>query len=926
MGADTFTVSVDDAYVAHLNTTRNGVTKQLAFRLREMTPPGDYVLASTPGTFDVTAYGARGDLSPDDTAGIAANTAAIQAAVTAALSAASAGGAVYFPPPKTSYYVSDTILVNGSGLSLVGAAPGALDAPVFTQTVYGKTIFRFIGSRSTIRNLSGQYGKTTVLAQPVAVNATTLVVANASTIAANDWLILDQATTCGGSGLLEQVQVLSVAGNTITLQSSTPVTLAHAAGVWVRDQATVSGSLDGDPGRDAAGFAVFNDGDACGVIDCAVVAMVTAVKFRGVRSSNQLNNLDNFVKGLITNFVQFGALSKQQTRYTLRRIRFYNATGGQTTAPGHGFYLSTNTGLSGTWLSGKTYNQFDQVSFGGVQYVALVGNNVGHQPDVSPTFWGLGRTDAQPGYLSFSYEVQILDFIADPGFDFKDWSAGKAKNVIGGVFSSFNVIHAVRAIDMEQCTDVEVSSYSFSKFIVPNGSDSSAAAINLLNCVRCAIRAGTVDLTQDDGTSAIDMPAVLNRVSTSLGANPLTAGSYNTFSGVVVFSNFSSGFTSAAFRNTGGKHNQFIGCTLIERGGQNNYVYRFSQDNTAQAWPGGCRVVNPIVDGATNIVTVDANTTSPADATIAIEVSLDPNLLPLGYKISDPGGGAVTSYSYVPKITASGPANGTALLPGTVNRFGSGQTGNNYPLPDASTVLPLPIYAITTNSGGRYTYQFTPAAGTVNGATSYVVVADHENKVVVFIPDGTNWWAFAMPIFAPYAPRTPAMHTMIEWNGDPAVGGGGTGALTSGSLYVFQIRAQGGKQISNVEIVVGTLGSGFSNENSAAVFDASGNQISKTADQATPWASTGRKSMALAAPFTPKNGDILYVAVLCNATTPIALRIMGSNNLLANVGFSTTSASNEFGVAATSQTTMPSSITPANITQTGSVVAWVGLS
>ena len=652
----------------------------------------------------MTQFGAVGDNTTDDTV-------AIQAAYTAA--GANGGGTVFWPQPPVSYKITAAINVPAGVCSEGLFGMGTSDYPVITQWTYGLTIFTCGGSTPnsgdhiTIRDLSGQYGPTTTLAGTIAAGVSSLVVLAAGTIAALDWLILDQYPN------LEQVQVSAAysGGTTIPLASAT--TLAHANSAWVRDQAAVTGpSVYNSPARDVAGFANFTNGNDCRVERCGIQAMVTGVKFRGIPSTNASNNYNNSVVDLQTDYVQFACLAQQQTNFKNTRNRYTTATEGQTTAPGHGLYMTGLIGPAGAWASGTTYALYQQVTQGTalsgtaaftvgsatvtfstgqsltagnwllpssqgtnyiiqtvnsptqvtlaapysgttagaatvtlnpIQYISLSAGNVGNSPVSSPSFWSPQSYPSLAfGWRSRNYDVTVTDAFCNPGANFKDWSGIKIKFTTGGTIKGTIVDGAVRGFDFQEFHGASCDGISFLNFIPPISSDSSAAAIDLLDCNWTSIGAGTVQLSTSSG-GAIDMPVVLSRVD---GTNdPITGvplGHDNTFSDIAAFSNYDNLFTSQAFR-TQCLRDRFVNCYLNDSGGQNPPAFGFTFNSTTNTYANGSQLITPTVVGTTHVAFVSSGSTG-------VVWSIDNNLVPANPVYTDPGGGAVITNAYVTNV------------------------------------------------------------------------------------------------------------------------------------------------------------------------------------------------------------------------------------------------------------------------------------
>lgn len=119
------------------------------FVVQQVVTSGDFTQLAGPGTYNVKAFGAKGDGTTDDTT-------AIQNAVTAA---SAASGKVYFP--TGTYIVSATITVTGDGVVVEGAQRGDTDHPcgtivrVTASAFTGTSLFSFQQSGTPARPLAG---------------------------------------------------------------------------------------------------------------------------------------------------------------------------------------------------------------------------------------------------------------------------------------------------------------------------------------------------------------------------------------------------------------------------------------------------------------------------------------------------------------------------------------------------------------------------------------------------------------------------------------------------------------------------------------------------------------------------------------------------------------------------------------------------
>lgn len=112
----------------------------------------------------------------------------------------------------------------------------------------------------------------------------------------------------------------------------------------------------------------------------------------------------------------------------------------------------------------------------------------------------------------------------------------------------------------------------------------------------------------------------------------------------------------------------------------------------------------------------------------------------------------------------------------------------------------------------------------------------------------------------------PADHGLIAWAFDPS-NASLTAQPTAGLLQMVKVRILVASTITNVWLYVGTAGATLTaGRNFAALYNSSLGLLSATADQATPWASTGTKSAALTTPQSVAAGDY-FVGFYWNGTT-----------------------------------------------------------
>ena len=133
------------------------------------------------------------------------------------------------------------------------------------------------------------------------------------------------------------------------------------------------------------------------------------------------------------------------------------------------------------------------------------------------------------------------------------------------------------------------------------------------------------------------------------------------------------------------------------------------------------------------------------------------------------------------------------------------------------------------------------------------------------------------------------------------------------------------RTITNIVLFVGTAGATLTAGSCwAGIYDASGNRLGQTADQATAWTTTGTKTMAISGgPLSLTEGYYWVAFVATGTTIPAILRASGVGGAAINTGLA--AASTRFGTYGTSQTTLPATLTPASIGQSNNAW-WAALS
>ncbi|MFE6903778.1 hypothetical protein ACFVFJ_44355 [Streptomyces sp. NPDC057717] len=172
----------------------------------------------------------------------------------------------------------------------------------------------------------------------------------------------------------------------------------------------------------------------------------------------------------------------------------------------------------------------------------------------------------------------------------------------------------------------------------------------------------------------------------------------------------------------------------------------------------------------------------------------------------------------------------------------------------------------------------------------------------------------------------PSDHGLISWTFDPA-NTIDVSTLASGTVYMAAVRVRERTTLSNISIYLSSAGVTLTaGQNFAGIYNSSGTRLAVTADQASAWASSGAKTMALAAPVAVYPGTY-YIALVCNATTPIVVSRGSGNAGQVNIGLTAgTARYTSGGTGWVTQTSLPASGTLANRGIASIISFWAAVS
>jgi len=176
-----------------------------------------------------------------------------------------------------------------------------------------------------------------------------------------------------------------------------------------------------------------------------------------------------------------------------------------------------------------------------------------------------------------------------------------------------------------------------------------------------------------------------------------------------------------------------------------------------------------------------------------------------------------------------------------------------------------------------------------------------------------------------YLPELPTDHGLIGWVGNPNMFPNQS-ALSAGVLAMVKVKVPVATTVTNSLIAINTLGSGLtSGQNLVGLYNSSGTLLATSADQTTPWASTGLKTAAFTVPPSVSAGDY-YVGLLSNGATPPQLfRGVGSAAASAFLSIGQTATNANWTSSGSAQTALPASVAMGSRTLLGTGF-WAALS
>lgn len=179
----------------------------------------------------------------------------------------------------------------------------------------------------------------------------------------------------------------------------------------------------------------------------------------------------------------------------------------------------------------------------------------------------------------------------------------------------------------------------------------------------------------------------------------------------------------------------------------------------------------------------------------------------------------------------------------------------------------------------------------------------------------------------------PSDQSLLTWSGD-SIGAfdSSTATLVSGTLQIVKVPLPFAMTISNVVYAVTNAGVTLTSaQNFVGIYDKAGTRQALSADQSAIWTSTGLKTTAMTAPWTPAAfgmAEFCWIVFLSVGTTPPRFAVLNNTantGAIAAINAGTTTANIRQGRNAAAQTALPSTITLGSNVNSG-VSIWAGLS
>lgn len=135
-------------------------------------------------------------------------------------------------------------------------------------------------------------------------------------------------------------------------------------------------------------------------------------------------------------------------------------------------------------------------------------------------------------------------------------------------------------------------------------------------------------------------------------------------------------------------------------------------------------------------------------------------------------------------------------------------------------------------------------------------------------------------------------------------------AIIDGTIYFMGVQLHAGQVVSRISIGISTAGNGTS-LSKVGLYDASGNRLARSADQASAWDTAGLKNIDMITPYTIPTSGWYYVAFVAKTATTMptpVVSIATSSVVLGAIGPFNGGSTLKWGVQ-TGQTDLPATAT-----------------
>jgi hypothetical protein len=358
----------------------------------------------------------------------------------------------------------------------------------------------------------------------------------------------------------------------------------------------------------------------------------------------------------------------------------------------------------------------------------------------------------------------------------------------------------------------------------------------------------------------------------------------------------------------------YVGNGFVVNGGSGNciagaFVYQnpaisyWVTGSAAKILLSNCSDNGP-VGSPTNSIQVDSNSSAVVVAPVAVSGTSYSSTT----QVLDDGSGNLTTYGEVLAKT-SGTVALAAMQRGTATSINFLVTSTGLiQIGPGSAAVDTQI-ARTGAGAVSVTNKNTPgaAAFSVDGALTSLTASING----VPVPGGV-WHPFDLGFMA--------------WAYDPAATTNST-LTVSGTVYLARVILRSAQTVSKLSVGITTAAATVTaNENFLGLYNSAGTLVASTAAGTldTLITSAGILTASVSTPYAAPVGSY-WVAFLNNATTPATLaRSSGASLSIANGG--ATASAFRFAVNGTTQTTLPSPITPGSNTASGAFTMWAAVS